>query len=116
MPELLFDTCVLSDFALSASLPLLEVLCSQSAVITDLVAIASRRDCVFARGDRAAHKEATLARGQADQGYRHSDQADNSGITLKQSNVLLKKMIQSDSDPRAEGITTEMREQQAYGY
>jgi len=43
MPEIIFDTYVLSNFALSGSLPLLKTLYPRSAYITDLVALENLR-------------------------------------------------------------------------
>jgi len=38
MPEIIFDSCVLSDFALSNAIPILERLYARSAFVTDFVA------------------------------------------------------------------------------
>lgn len=65
MPEILFDTCVLSNFALSGSLPLLKSLYSQSAFITDLVVLENLR------GIQKGHASLNAVRQAVDEGWLH---------------------------------------------
>jgi predicted nucleic acid-binding protein len=62
MPEIVFDTCVLSNFALSDSLPLLKTLYPQSALTTDLVALENLRRIQSGHAALAAVRQA-LAEG-----------------------------------------------------
>lgn len=43
MPEIIFDTCVLSNFALADAFPLLRTLYSQTAYVADMVALENLR-------------------------------------------------------------------------
>lgn len=58
MPEIILDTCVLSNFALSDALPLLISLYSNSAFISDMVALENLRGIQKGHAPLVAVKEA----------------------------------------------------------
>ncbi|KAF0215990.1 MAG: DNA-binding [Geobacteraceae bacterium] len=58
MPEIIFDTCVLSNFALSGALPLLKSLYSNSAFVSDMVALENLRGIRKGHAPLVAVKEA----------------------------------------------------------
>jgi predicted nucleic acid-binding protein len=63
MPEVVFDCCVLSNFALSHSLPVLKRVYGTSAIVTDFVAAEIRR------GFQAGHKHLRLIQDALDEGW-----------------------------------------------
>ena len=58
MPEIIFDTCVLSNFALSGAFPLLKSLYANAAFITDMVALENLRGIRKGHAPLVAVKEA----------------------------------------------------------
>jgi predicted nucleic acid-binding protein len=63
MPEIVFDCCVLSNFALSRSLSIIRRLYGGSAVVTDFVAAEIRR------GFQSGHKSLRLIQDALDEGW-----------------------------------------------
>lgn len=63
MPEIVFDCCVLSNFAVSRSLPVIKRLYGNSAVVTDFVAAEIRR------GYQGGHKHLRLILDALDEGW-----------------------------------------------
>jgi predicted nucleic acid-binding protein len=63
MPEIVFDCCVLSNFAVSRSLPVIKSLYGGSALVTDFVAAEIRR------GYQAGHKRLASVQDALDQGW-----------------------------------------------
>jgi predicted nucleic acid-binding protein len=63
MPEIAFDCCVLSNFAVSRSLPVIKRLYGNSAVVTDFVMAEIRR------GFQAGHKHLGLIQDALDEGW-----------------------------------------------
>lgn len=58
MPEIIFDTCVLSNFALSGNLSLLKSIYLQTAYISDMVALENLRGLQKGHASLAAVKVA----------------------------------------------------------
>lgn len=63
MPEIVFDCCVLSNFAVSHSLPVIKRMYGNSAVVTDFVVAEIRR------GFQAGHKHLRLIQDALDEGW-----------------------------------------------
>jgi predicted nucleic acid-binding protein len=63
MPEVVFDCCVLSNFAVSHSLPVIKSLYGNSAVVTDFVTAEIRK------GFQAGHKHLGLIQVALDEGW-----------------------------------------------
>jgi len=63
MPEIVFDCCVLSNFAFSRSLPVIKRMYGNSAVVTDFVMAEIRR------GFQAGHEHLRLIQDALDEGW-----------------------------------------------
>jgi predicted nucleic acid-binding protein len=63
MPEIIFDTCVLSNFALSGAMPLLKKLYPQSAFISNMVVLENLR------GIQKGYDSLTAVRDAVDDGW-----------------------------------------------
>ena len=63
MPEIVFDCCVLSNFAVSRSLPVIKGLYGNSAIVTDFVTAEIRR------GYQGGHKHLRLVQDALDEGW-----------------------------------------------
>jgi predicted nucleic acid-binding protein len=81
MPEIVCDCCVLSNFAVSRSLPVIKRLYGSSAVVTDFVMAEIRR------GFQAGHKHLGLVKDALDEGW-----LEETSLRKKEERVIFRSL------------------------